>query len=342
MSSISTRSPAPAILHDVRSDGQRSFEADRGDAGRRLDRVLVRHLADLGTSRVEAARWVRAGRVLVAGSPAAKPARKVWKGERVRVELPPPPPGPAGKTAPPLLPQEMEIVVLYDDEHLLAVDKPAGLVVHPTWGHRDGTLLNGLLWRARGGAEGTRPRLLHRLDRGTSGVLLVAKSALAQRRLARAWQLRQVRKEYLAVVTGRPPAARGRIDLPIARDPADPKRRLAGAAQGKPSVTCWEVLAESASGLALLRCRPETGRTHQIRVHLASAGMPILGDPLYGAVTAGDPLPAPPPARHALHAAALAFDHPVSGQPLRVESPLPADLGALLAAAGLAWGVEER
>jgi 23S rRNA pseudouridine1911/1915/1917 synthase len=316
---------------------QRSFLADRGDHGARLDRVLVRHLADLAASRVAAARWVRAGRVRVGDLPAGKPAQRVWRGERVVVELPPPDPA-----APPLRPEPMELAVLYEDAHLLALDKPAGLVVHPTWGHRQGTLLNGLLWRAREWTEsGHRPRLLHRLDRGTSGVLLVAKTAVAQNGLARAWQRREVRKEYLAVVAGRPPLARGRVDLPLARDASDPKRRCVDAAAGRPSVTTWEVVAETgeraATPVALLRCRPLTGRTHQIRVHLAAAGLPILGDPLYGSAVvglAGEHGP-PTPARQALHAAALGFDHPVGGGEIRVESPLPQDLRALLDDYGL-------
>jgi 23S rRNA pseudouridine1911/1915/1917 synthase len=277
--------------------------------------------------------------VAVNGVVEGRPAQRLFRGDRVAVELPPPPPD-----APPLLAEEMALAVLHEDEHLLAVDKPAGLVVHPTWGHRGGTLLNGLLWRAGGDPLATwRPRLLHRLDRGTSGVLLVAKTPLAGKTLARAWQRREVGKEYLAVVLGRPAARAGRVELAIARDPEDPKRRVAGAA-GRPSVTRWELLAESPRGaepVALLRCRPETGRTHQIRVHLAALGMPVAGDPLYG--PAG-PAPAAERlaralaglGRHALHAAALEFLHPATGLPVRLVAPLPAELEALLAAAGVA------
>ena len=325
-------SPAPSRL----------FLADRGDDRERLDRTLVRHLADLAVSRVEAARWVRAGKVAVNGQPGGKPAQRLLRGDRVAVELPPPPPG-----APPLLAEEMPIAVLHEDDHLLALDKPAGIVVHPTWGHRAGTLLNGLLWRAasESGEAVTpwRPRLLHRLDRGTSGVMLVAKTPLAQRVLARAWQRREVAKEYLAVVLGRPEARAGRVELAIARDPQDPKRRVAGP-DGRPSATRWELLAESPAGtdpVALLRCRPETGRTHQIRVHLAAAAMPVAGDPLYGG---GAPPLSPRLAgeiaalgRHALHAAALSFLHPASGERMRLEAPLPRELRALLEAAAVAW-----
>ena len=301
---------------------QRTIRADRGDAGERLDRALVRHLADLALPRVEVARWIRGGRVEVNGDGAPKPAMKLVKGDLVRVTLPPPP---ADK--PPLVAQELPIAVVWEDAHLLALDKPPGLVVHPTWGHRDGTLLNGLLWRARDwDAERERPRLVHRLDKDTSGLLLVAKTRAAHAELARAFQRRQVRKEYLAVVRGSPSADHGRIELPISRDAADPKRRVAGAADGRPAVTSWEVWAEGTSAgerFALLRCRPETGRTHQIRVHLAAIGCPIVGDPLYGS----------PPALHArqaLHAARLALAHPVTHEPLALEAPLPADFRSLL------------
>jgi len=305
----------------------RTIRADRGDAGERLDRALVRHLADLALPRVEVARWIRDGRVEVNGDPRPKAALKLAKHDVVQVVLPPPPPD-----APALVAQELPLVVVFEDGHLLALDKPAGLVVHPTWGHRQGTLLNGLLWRAREwDAERERPRLVHRLDKDTSGLLLVAKTRAAHAELARAFQRRQIGKEYLAVVEGNPPANGGRVDLAIARDPADPKRRLAGAAGGRPAVTSWRVMAEGrhdGRAFALLRCRPETGRTHQIRVHLAAVGLPIVGDPLYG--TGGGLLP-----RQALHAARLDLAHPVTGAPLALAAPLAPDIVALTARLGL-------
>jgi 23S rRNA pseudouridine1911/1915/1917 synthase len=311
------------------SDHRRAIVADRGDDGGRLDRVLVRHLADLATTRVQVARWVRDGKVVVEGAPAAKPAQRVFRGQRLVVELPPPP-----ADAPPLLAEEMAVAVVYEDGHLLAVDKPPGVVVHPTWGHRHGTLLNGLLWRALGWADdGTRPRLVHRLDKDTSGLLVVAKTRAAHAELARAWQRRQVHKQYLAVVAGRPAAERGRVELAIARDLADPKRRVAGT-EGRPSRTDWEVLADGALAgrpVALLCCRPLTGRTHQIRVHLAAAGLPIVGDPLYGSGDGDAPI-----GRQALHAWRLELAHPVSGEPLRLGASVPTDLADLLAAAGIA------
>jgi 23S rRNA pseudouridine1911/1915/1917 synthase len=309
------------------SPPRRSFSADRGDDRERLDRVLVRRLGDLGVSRVEAARWVRDGKVAVAGAPVLRPAQRVFVGDAVTVELPPPPPG-----APALVAQELPLRVLWEDGHLLALDKPAGLVVHPTWGHRDGTLFNGLLWHARRWAEdGLRPRLAHRLDKDTSGVLLVTKTRAAHAGVARAFQRREVRKEYLAIVHGRPAVPHGRVELSIARDASDPKRRIAGASDGLPARTAWQLVADgSVQGepVSLVRCRPETGRTHQIRVHLAAVGLPIAGDPLYG-----DGVLALP--RQALHAARLELVHPIAGETLVLESPLPDDLRALLVLAGI-------
>jgi 23S rRNA pseudouridine1911/1915/1917 synthase len=171
--------------------------------------------------------------------------------------------------------------------------------------------------------------MVHRLDKDTSGLLLIPKTRAAHASLARAFQRRQVSKEYLAVVEGAPPVDHGRVDLAIARDPLDPKRRVAGAPDGRPAVTRWEVVASSpTSPIHLVRCRPETGRTHQIRVHLAAIGLPIVGDPLYGRSVPSFP-------RQALHAARLAFAHPTSGATLDLRSPLPADLGALLKRSGI-------
>ncbi|HEV8632035.1 MAG TPA: RluA family pseudouridine synthase [Thermoanaerobaculia bacterium] len=302
----------------------RTFHADRGDARVRLDRALVRHLADLALPRVAVARWVRDGRVQVNGEAAAKPSLRLARGDLVAVALPPPP-----ADEPPLRAQELPLVILWEDDHLLALDKPAGLVVHPTWGHRDGTLLNGLLWRAREWQGAAHPRLVHRLDKDTSGLMLVTKTRAAHAGLARAFQRREVGKEYLAVVYGRPPADGGRIELAIARDPSDPKRRLAGAPGGRPAVTDWRVVAATGEH-ALLACRPRTGRTHQLRVHLAASALPIVGDPLYGAGVT------PPFHRQALHAARLTFTHPVTREAMELETPLPADLRDLLTTLGLA------
>ena len=313
----------------------RTFRADRGDDRERIDRVLQRHLADrpdVTRSRIQG--WIGEGMVRVNGAPAAKPASRLMTGDVVEVELPPPPERRA------VTAQEMPLSVLFEDEHLLALDKPPGLVVHPAPGHREGTLINALLWHARDWGEGRRPGLVNRLDRGTSGVLLVAKTPALHASLARHLRRRDAQKEYLAVIYGATPFDQGRIELKILRDPEDRTRRVTSRTEGRDSVTLYERLA-AASGLTLLRCRLLTGRTHQIRVHLKSQGWPIVGDPVYGeprwkgiaepdlaALCRDFP-------RQALHALRLYFVHPATGAPLEIAAPVPPDLEALLAAAGL-------
>jgi 23S rRNA pseudouridine1911/1915/1917 synthase len=328
----------------------RRFRADLGDARERLDRVLVRRLGDLPRlSRTRVQDWIAAGWIRVNGRAVARPSRRLAIGDAVEVALPPAP----ARVRP--VAQEMALAVLYEDDELVALDKPAGLVVHPAHGHRQGTLVNGLMWLARGWAEdgpgwlARRPALVHRLDRGTSGVLLAAKTAAARSGLGRALAAGRVRKEYLAVVYGAPPQERGCIARPVGRDPADPRRMTAfGGARdpgtAREAATCYQLLASSAGareGLALLRCRPLTGRTHQIRVHLRAVRLPLVGDPLYGEPRhrgLADPLLAAACrelGRQALHAHRLLLRHPASGAPLVITAPLPADLAALLAAAGI-------
>lgn len=215
--------------------------------------------------------------------------------------------------------------ILFEDEWLLAVDKPAGLVVHPTYRNTSGTLLDAL--RTRDGSG--RFFLLGRLDKLTSGVVLLAKDRQTYAAVQRAWP--RVEKEYLAVVHGRVDPPNGEIDLPLGADPADRRRRIVRP-DGAPSVTRFERLAYSdltQAGLSLLRCRLVTGRRHQIRVHLAARGWPVVGDPVYG----GPESPAFP--RQALHAWRVVLTHPVSGEPLRIEAPLPGGLDVFLAACGL-------
>ncbi len=320
----------------------RTFRADRGDDRERIDRVLQRHLADrpdVTRSRIQG--WIGDGMVRVNGAPAAKPSSRLLTGDVVEVELPPPPERRA------MIAQEMPLSVLFEDEHLLAVDKPPGLVVHPTSGHRDGTLINALLWHARDWGEGRRPGLVNRLDRGTSGVLLVAKTPAIHASLARHLRRRDAGKEYLAVIYGATSSDQGRIERKILRDPQDHKRRTTSKTEGRDSVTLYERLAEGA-GLTLLRCRLLTGRTHQIRVHLQSQGWPIVGDPVYGeprwkgiAETDLAALCRDFP-RQALHALRLSFVHPATGAPLEITAPVPEDLDALLAAAGLTDRRSER
>jgi 23S rRNA pseudouridine1911/1915/1917 synthase len=283
-------------------------------AGTRLDRFLA-ELPDVG-SRTAAERLLASGGVLVGGASRAKSFR-LEGGETVELD--------AEAHAPVVLePERIEgLRVVWEDEHLLVVDKPAGVVVHPAPGHRRGTLVHGLLdYAARGGEPG-RPGIVHRLDRDTSGLLVVARSEDAHRRLQRLIRRRAVERRYLVLVRGRPQSRRGRIEAPIGRDRRDPTRHSLDTASPRAAVTHFELL-ELLREHALLAVDLETGRTHQIRVHLEAIGLPVSGDPVYGA--AGDL----GLERQFLHAARLAFPHPFTDEPVAVESPLPPDLSAAL------------
>jgi 23S rRNA pseudouridine1911/1915/1917 synthase len=226
----------------------------------------------------------------------------------------------------PLEREDMPLAIAYQDEHLLVVDKPAGLVVHPGAGRRGGTLVQGLLGTAAGGRDPDRPGIVHRLDRDTSGLLVVARSEEAHRRLQAALRRRALEREYLALVRGRPRSRKGRIEAPIGRDRRDATRMSLDTDTPREAVTHFE-LEELLPRHALLRVRLETGRTHQIRVHLEAVGLPVSGDPVYG-VPAELGL-----TRQFLHATRLAFPHPLTGDRVEVESPLPADLREALDAA---------
>jgi 23S rRNA pseudouridine1911/1915/1917 synthase len=279
-------------------------------AGERLDRFLSQ-LPEIG-SRAEAERLVGGGGVLVDGRSRAK-SHKLEGGEELEFE----PPAPRTST---LEPQEMDLVIPYEDEHLLVVDKPAGLVVHPAPGHARGTLVHGLLaYDVEGGDEPERPGIVHRLDRDTSGLLVVARSPEAHRRLQALVQARELTREYLALVVGRPRSRSGTIEAPIGRDRHDALRQSLDTETPRDAVTHFEVI-ELLPRHALLRVTLETGRTHQIRVHLAAIDLPVAGDSLYGR-----------PGelgleRQFLHAARLGFEHPMTGERIDVSSPLPADL----------------
>ena len=286
-------------------------------AGERLDRFLSQ-MPEIG-SRAVAERLLRGGGVLVDGRARAK-SHKLEGGEELEFE---PPAAPTST----LEPQEMDLVVPYEDEHLLVVDKPAGLVVHPAPGHARGTLVQGLLaYDVEGGDEPERPGIVHRLDRDTSGLLVVARSAEAHRRLQELVQSRALTREYVALVGGRPRSLRGTIDAPVGRDRHDPLRQSLDTDTPRHAVTHFEV-EELLPRHALLRVTLETGRTHQIRVHLAAVDLPVSGDSLYG--RPGDL----GLERQFLHAARLAFEHPFTGAPVDVSSPLPGDLEAALAKA---------
>lgn len=218
---------------------------------------------------------------------------------------------------------ETDVAVAYEDDHLLVVDKPAGLVVHPGAGHAAGTLVQALAGHgAAGGDEPERPGIVHRLDRDTSGLMVVARSEEAHRRLQNLVRRRAIERGYLALVRGRPQSWRGQIEAPIGRDRSEPTRQSLDTDSPRDAVTHFDVL-ELLPRHALLSVRLETGRTHQIRVHLAAIGLPVAGDRIYGVPEEGL-------ARQFLHAARLAFEHPFTGEQLKVESPLPADLQAAL------------
>jgi len=264
-------------------------------------------------SRSAAERLLAQGAVLVDG--AARPkSHRLEGGEELDVELP-------AKKEQVLEPEEVDFRVAYEDEQLLVVDKPAGVVVHPAAGHASGTLVHGLVGRVGGGEE-DRPGIVHRLDRDTSGLLVVARSEEAYRRLQELVRARALERSYVALVRGRPRSWRGRIEAAIGRDRDEPTRQSLDTDNPREAVTHFEV-AELLPGHALLSVRLETGRTHQIRVHLAALGLPVVGDPVYG-------VPDQALGRQFLHARRLAFEHPFTGERIEVESPLPPELDAYL------------
>jgi 23S rRNA pseudouridine1911/1915/1917 synthase len=290
-------------------------------AGRRLDEVVA-ELA--GVSRAQAARWAGDGLVEVDGRPRAK-SHRLSGGERLAWS--PPPAAPAG--AP--LAEDRPLAVRYEDDRLLVVAKPAGLVVHPGPGHPAGTLVNALLGRPEtslsgGGGAADRPGIVHRLDKDTSGLLLVAKDDAAHLALARDLAAHRVERRYLALVQGRLPAETGTVDAPVGRHPRD-RKRMAVVPGGRRAVTSWRVL-ETFPAVQLAEASLETGRTHQVRVHLASLRHPLVGDRTYGA----DPTLAARlgVARPFLHAWRLAFAHPADGHRVELTEPLPPDLQTVL------------
>ncbi|HXU11705.1 MAG TPA: RluA family pseudouridine synthase [Candidatus Binatia bacterium] len=295
--------------------------------GQRLDRTLAERLP--GESRASLQRLMRGGRIRVAGRP-ARPSDKVRGGERVEIDRPAPEPSP-------LAAENLPLAVLHEDADLLVIDKPPGQTVHPGAGARGGTVVNALLHHCRdlsgiGGVE--RPGIVHRLDKDTSGVLVVAKNDLAHRALAAQFKAREVDKTYEALVWGRPRASQGIVDSAIGRHPTV-RTRMAVRPDGRASRTAYRVVY-TRGPVSFLEIRPETGRTHQIRVHLASLGLPIVGDRLYGGRK--DLTRTGPPfgeilrtfAGLALHARRLAFTHPRSGERLAFEAPRPRELQDLL------------
>ena len=297
-----------ADVHDLTADRD----------GERLDLFIARRLSELTRSRVR--NLIDAGAVSINDETPRKAGVKLAVGERVRVSMPPPRPST-------LQPEPMALRIVYEDGDLL-VDKPAGLAVHPSPGHSSHTLVHGVLAHCPDlsgiGGEG-RPGIVHRLDKDTSGLIIVAKNDAAHVSLARQLKERKVEKTYLALVEGRIEPAEGIIDAPIGRDPRH-RKRMAVVEGGREARTRYRLLREVA-GRSLVEVRPKTGRTHQIRVHLASIGFPICGDALYGRAAS---LPAGL-TRQFLHAHRLAFRHPATGERLELEAPLAEDLAAALA-----------
>ena len=288
--------------------------------GQRFDAWLARQLPNLSRSHLQ--RLIDQGQVTIDGQ-SAKPSTRLEGGERIQVQLPDPAP-------PALQPEPIPLSVAYEDDDLLVVDKPAGLVVHPAPGHPSGTLVNALLarWRTFKGLKGDlRPGIVHRLDKDTSGLLMVAKNDAAMLKLTTQIKDRRIKKEYLALVEGRLEPAAGRIEAPVGRHPTQ-RQHMAVVRGGRDATSHYQVERYFAE-FSLVRVRPVTGRTHQIRVHLAFTGHPVAGDQLYGRRR----VPGLP--RQFLHAARLGFVQPTSGDWIELESPLPPELTDFLASLGV-------
>jgi 23S rRNA pseudouridine1911/1915/1917 synthase len=305
----------------------RRYAATAEVDGLRLDVALARLAPDLTRARVR--RLVGEGRVRLAGR-AAKPATRLRAGDALEVELPDP--EPSG-----LLAQDLPLQVLHEDRDLLVLDKAAGMVVHPARGTPHSTVVNALLHRFGRGPDGGRLGLVHRLDKQTSGCLVVAKTEASLAALQRAFQAREVEKLYLALCHGRLSDA-GRLDTPYGRHPRDRTRHTSRGSHLRRAITGWSVRERFGAQASLAEVRLDTGRTHQIRVHLSEIGHPLLGDATYGGARREGRLPEGDPVRRAaralgrqaLHAWRLSFAHPRSGKWISVEAPIPADLAAAL------------
>lgn len=305
------------------------LESTAADRGKRLDQFLQSHLSQWSRSRIQ--QWIQGGEVTLEGKK-AKASQLLKGGEKISVTIPPP-----QKLE--LEPQDIPLVVPYEDEDLLVIDKPAELVVHPGAGQHSGTLVHALLYHCRdlSGIGGKlRPGIVHRLDKGTSGLLLVAKNDYCHRELSEAFKNRKIEKTYFALVWGVPKSRRGKIDLALGRDPKDRKKISSRASRTREATTRYEVLKEWGP-VSLLELHPETGRTHQIRVHLAEAGFPVVGDPLYGKGRRRfDSLPQKLQqslrqlSYQLLHAGRLVLDHPRSGKKLDIHSELRPEMKQIM------------
>jgi 23S rRNA pseudouridine1911/1915/1917 synthase len=289
-------------------------------AGKRIDQALAILFPDYSRNRLQ--KWIRDGHVTIDGKRCSAKS-KIWGGETVLIEPQ------ADRKDAAHLPEDIPLVLVYEDDAILVIDKPAGLVVHPGSGNWSGTLLNALLQRTPSSASLPRAGIVHRLDKDTSGLMVVAKTLAARTELVRQMQARQVGREYVAIVHGRV-SSDGTVEAPIGRHPRD-RKRMAIVARGKPATTHYTVV-ESGAEWAMLTCRLETGRTHQIRVHLSSIGHALIGDPVYKPNRVSHALPevARGLGRQALHARRLQIKHPITRREIWWHSPLPEDLRALL------------
>lgn len=311
------RAEAPEVCDTL------TLRVEGGAEARRLDQWLARRLPELTRSRIQA--LARQGRLTDAeGRAIVKLSAPPLPGSTLILTLPPAEPSEA-------LPEDIPLNVLYEDGDLIALDKPAGLVVHPACGHSHGTLVNALLHHCpnlKGIGGERRPGIVHRLDMDTSGVMVVAKTERAHRALVQAFAEHALTKTYVAIVHGVPPPE-GTLENRIGRHPTHRQKMAVVRDNGRRALTRWRVLATLPDGLCRVACTIETGRTHQIRVHMASLGTPIVGDTLYGKPAQDRRLPHPPE-RQLLHARLLALAHPVTGAPLRFEAPFPADFAPYL------------
>jgi 23S rRNA pseudouridine1911/1915/1917 synthase len=316
-------------------NGDFTIIADEADAGRRLDAAVAVHIADC--SRSLAASLINGGHILVDGRP-RKPGYRLKAGDSIQGRIPAPAPAA-------FAPEPIPLDIIYQDQHIAVINKPPGLVVHPAPGHAGGTLVNALLYHcpdlgAIGG--GIRPGIVHRLDKETSGTMVIAKNQAAHEELSRQFKAREIRKKYLALVYGEPSAESGSIQLPIGRHPVDRKRMSTTTRRGRQAETLWKI-REQLDGATLLEIILKTGRTHQIRVHCAAMGHPVVGDPVYrprrlmanlqnlfpnlpATVVAG--LKSVP--RQMLHSWQLGLIHPVDKKLLIFESPVPSDMAEVL------------
>jgi 23S rRNA pseudouridine1911/1915/1917 synthase len=323
----------PPILGETTS-GIRRVTAEPGDAGQRLDRLLAMRLAELSRTRLK--HLVEDGRVSLDGAAVTDPSLRVRAGQSFILALP-------EAVADTPVPQAMDLAILYEDAHLLVLDKPAGLVVHPAPGNPDRTLVNALLAHCGESLAGIggvkRPGIVHRLDKDTSGLMVVAKDAAAQAKLSADFAARRVTRAYAAVVWGVPQPRAGEIAGRIGRSPRNRQKMAVLRSGGKAAVTRYRVLRAFKDVAALVECRLATGRTHQIRVHMTESGHPLIGDATYGDRRSLGRVRALPSEvrerligfpRQALHAMLIGFYHPVSGEYVEFSSPFPNDIGELI------------